>query len=664
MPLVLASPRPAGSRPSGGRGRPPRHLADLPLAERRAVVAGLGEPPFRATQLSRHFFGRYTDRPEEMSDLPLAAREPLTQALLPRLLTPERELACDGGTTRKTLWRTFDGALVESVLMRYPDRVTMCVSSQAGCGMACPFCATGQAGLTRNLSTAEIVAQVVAGARLLAGGQVPGGTGRVSNVVFMGMGEPLANYASVLAAVRRLTDPVPEGMGISQRSVTVSTVGLVPAIARLAAERLSVTLAVSLHAPDDELRDTLVPVNRRWKVAEVLDAAWGYAAATGRRVSIEYALIKDINDHAWRADLLGSLLAGRLAHVNLIPLNPTPGSKWTASRPAAQREFVRRLEAHGVPVTVRDTRGREIDGACGQLAASASAEHALLGPYLRPLIGHQMSGGSLLRELRWRAVHWAFQTAQRDGVVTADTPAGRKFAAFGRGSMAAFPPGSIFGERWITIGEGTLIGAQVSLSAGMVPGQDLGPVPVLRIGDRCVIGRGSHIVAHHSLVIEDDVFTGPYVYITDQNHGYADPDVPIGRQMPLNAAVRIGSGSWLGAGAVVLPGACIGRNVVIAAGSVVRGTVPDRCVVAGVPARVVRSYVPGDGWSPSSGTGAIRGAIRDSAAPAGRAGLSLDRAWRGRRSAVSGGAEPPRRRARRGRRAAGRPARLAARPPA
>jgi 23S rRNA (adenine2503-C2)-methyltransferase len=399
VPLVLASPRPAGSRPSGGRGRPPRHLADLPLAERRAVVAGLGEPPFRATQLSRHFFGRYTDRPEEMSDLPLAVREPLTQALLPRLLTPERELACDGGTTRKTLWRTFDGALVESVLMRYPDRVTMCVSSQAGCGMACPFCATGQAGLTRNLSTAEIVAQVVAGARLLAGGQVPdvsgrarGGRpprsqqspGRVSNVVFMGMGEPLANYASVLGAVRRLTDPVPEGMGISQRSVTVSTVGLVPAIARLAAERLSVTLAVSLHAPDDELRDTLVPVNRRWKVAEVLDAAWGYAAATGRRVSIEYALIKDINDHAWRADLLGSLLAGRLAHVNLIPLNPTPGSKWTASRPAAQREFVRRLEAHGVPVTVRDTRGREIDGACGQLAASASARTPSSAPTSAP----------------------------------------------------------------------------------------------------------------------------------------------------------------------------------------------------------------------------------------------------------------------------------------
>jgi serine acetyltransferase len=199
--------------------------------------------------------------------------------------------------------------------------------------------------------------------------------------------------------------------------------------------------------------------------------------------------------------------------------------------------------------------------------------------------------------LRWRAVHWGWEALQRAGVVTADTPAARRFAAFGRGSMAAFPRGSVFGERWIAIGADTLIGAFVTLSAGMVPGQDLGPVPVLRIGDRCVIGRGSHIVAHHSLLIGDDVFTGPYVYITDQNHGYADPHVPIGRQMPLNAAVQIGSGSWLGAGAVVLPGTQIGCNVVVAAGSVVRGTVPDRCVVAGVPARVVREYVPGDGWS-------------------------------------------------------------------
>jgi 23S rRNA (adenine2503-C2)-methyltransferase len=189
-------------------------------------------------------------------------------------------------------------------------------------------------------------------------------------VVFMGMGEPLANYNSVLTAVRRITDPAPTGLGISQRSVTVSTVGLVPAMKRLATEDLSVRLAVSLHAPDDSLRDELVPVNRRWKVAEVLGAAWDYAAATGRRVSIEYAMIRDVNDQAWRADALAALLSGRLAHVNLIPLNPTPGSKWTASDPDVAADFFDRLAGSGIPVTVRDTRGRQIDGACGQLAAA------------------------------------------------------------------------------------------------------------------------------------------------------------------------------------------------------------------------------------------------------------------------------------------------------
>src|SRR6185437_15345284 len=268
---------------------------------------------------------------------------------------PVRHVSCDGGATRKTVWRLFDGTLVESVLMRYfgpeggraelgdeadiqadvqadisdderrpvttrgRDRVTICVSSQAGCGMNCPFCATGQAGLTRNLSTAEIVDQVVAGARSMARGEIPGGPARISNVVFMGMGEPLANYNAVLGAVRRLTDPAPDGLGISQRGITVSTVGLVPAIDKLTAENLNVTLAVSLHAPDDELRDTLVPINTRWKVAEVLDAAARYVDATKRRVSIEYALIRDINDQAWRADMLGQLLReklGHLVHVN------------------------------------------------------------------------------------------------------------------------------------------------------------------------------------------------------------------------------------------------------------------------------------------------------------------------------------------------------------
>jgi len=186
---------------------------------------------------------------------------------------------------------------------------------------------------------------------------------------------------------------------------------------------------------------------------------------------------------------------------------------------------------------------------------------------------------------------------QRAGAISPGTPGGQKFAAFGAGSIIGFTTGALYGERWIEIGAGTMIAAQVSLSAGMVPGQDLGEVPLMRIGDRCLIGRGSHIVAHHSIVIGDDVYTGPYVYITDQNHGYADPETPIGRQWPSNAAVSIGAGSWLGAGVIVLPGSVIGRNVVVAAGSVVRGAVPDCCVVAGVPARVVREYVTGNGWT-------------------------------------------------------------------
>ncbi|KIR65562.1 MULTISPECIES: 23S rRNA (adenine(2503)-C(2))-methyltransferase RlmN [Micromonospora] len=371
LPLIpVTSDAPAARRAA----MPPRHLADLDLPARQALVAELGEPAFRAKQMSTHYFGRLVRDPTSMTDLPAATRDRLAAELLPTLLTPVRELACDDGATRKALWRLHDGSLVESVLMGYPDRVTVCISSQAGCGMACPFCATGQAGLTRNLSTAEIVDQAVYLAGVAASGAVAGSPPRLSHVVFMGMGEPLANYSRVVAAIRRLVAPAPEGLGLSQRHITVSTVGLVPAIRRLASEDLSVTLALSLHAPDDELRDELVPVNQRWKVAEVLDTAWDYAARTGRRVSIEYAMIKNVNDQPWRADLLGQLLAGRLAHVNLIPLNPTPGSRWDASPKPVEREFVRRLRAAGVSTTVRDTRGREIDGACGQLAAAGDRD--------------------------------------------------------------------------------------------------------------------------------------------------------------------------------------------------------------------------------------------------------------------------------------------------
>ena len=257
LPLVFDAPR---------RGKPPRHLADLTVDERVALLTEKGLPGFRAKQLSAHYFARLADDPDQMTDLPAGQRHALVEALLPTLMTPVRTMEADGGTTRKTLWRLHDGALVESVLMRYRDRTTMCVSSQAGCGMACPFCATGQGGLQRNMSTAEIVEQVVAGARSLARDEVPGGPGRVSNVVFMGMGEPMANYNAVIGAVRRLTDPSPAGLGMSARGVTVSTVGLVPRMRQLADEGIPVTLALSLHAPDDELRNELVPVNTRWNV--------------------------------------------------------------------------------------------------------------------------------------------------------------------------------------------------------------------------------------------------------------------------------------------------------------------------------------------------------------------------------------------------------------
>ncbi len=366
LPLVFDGPRRAK--------KPPRHLADMTSDERKAAVEAAGLPGYRAKQVSHHYFSRLVEEPGDMTDLPLELRKPLTSALLPTLMTPLHTLEADGGTTRKTLWKLHDGALIESVLMRYPSRVTMCVSSQAGCGMACPFCATGQGGLQRNMSAGEIVEQVLTGSRSLARGEVPGGPGRVSNVVFMGMGEPMANYSAVMDAVRRLTDRAPDGLGMSARGVTVSTVGLVPRMRQLAEEGIPVTLALSLHAPDDELRNELVPINTRWSVGEAVEAAWSYARVTKRRVSIEYAMIKDINDQAWRADLLGDVLTSYgdwgWVHVNLIPLNPTPGSKWTASRPEDEREFVRRLEAKGVPTTVRDTRGREIDGACGQLAAA------------------------------------------------------------------------------------------------------------------------------------------------------------------------------------------------------------------------------------------------------------------------------------------------------
>lgn len=362
------------------RAQPPTHLADLDLSGRKTLLKEAGFPPFRADQLSRHYFTHLQTDPAEMSDLPAVGRKQLAETAFPTLITPVVEKTGDRGKTKKYLWRLFDGTEVESVLMRYPDRATLCISCEVGCGMACPFCATGQMGLTRNLSAAEIVEQVRAAKLACENGELAPGPCHLSNIVFMGMGEPMVNYRAVIGAIRRLISPVPEGFGMSARGITVSTVGLVPGIKKLAAEGIPLTLAISLHAPDDELRDDLIPINLRFKVTELLDSAYQYFKATGRRVSIEYALIKQMNDQPWRAQLLADLLNARghgWAHVNPIPLNPTPGSIWTASLKPAQQAFVDTLRSNGITTTIRDTRGQEIDGACGQLATKLQAEREL-----------------------------------------------------------------------------------------------------------------------------------------------------------------------------------------------------------------------------------------------------------------------------------------------
>ena len=317
-------------------------------------------PAYRARQVARWVYGRFAARFEEMTDLRVALREELTATVGTVRPEPVALRTADDGDTVKAL---FPGSY-ETVAMRYRDNHrTVCVSSQAGCGLGCTFCATGQMGLVRNLDPFEIVAQV------LWAGAVFGE--RPTNVVFMGMGEPLANYDAVMDAVRSIHDDI----GISARRIVVSTVGLVPQMHRLAAEPLPVTLALSLHAPDDETRSSLVPVNRRWPVAQCIAAAKEFRRAHGRRVSVEYALIAGSNDHPWQADALARLLRGTDIHVNLIPLNPTPGF----GVPASQRvdAFAEELRRGGVNTTVRDTRGRDIDAACGQLATEAGGRDAV-----------------------------------------------------------------------------------------------------------------------------------------------------------------------------------------------------------------------------------------------------------------------------------------------
>lgn len=329
-----------------------------------ALGAIVGPPGYRVGQVKQWLYGRAAGSVDEMSDLPLGLRERLEAVGV----APLREVARredDDGDTLKWLFTSHEASF-ETVLLRYPDRATVCVSSQAGCAQGCPFCATGQSGFERQLTAGEIVAQVLAAQRELAAITDGRSPRRVSNVVFMGMGEPLANYGNVAAAVRRLCGDV----GLSARHVTVSTIGIPDRIRQMAGDLPPVTLAVSLHAPDDALRDRLVPPNRRWPIAEVLAAVADYRAAGGRRVSIEYTLMDGLNDSPGQARQLADLLGGlRPVHVNVIPMNPTAGPAYRPSTPEACRGFVDELRRHGVNATLRRNRGALIDAACGQLFA-------------------------------------------------------------------------------------------------------------------------------------------------------------------------------------------------------------------------------------------------------------------------------------------------------
>jgi 23S rRNA (adenine2503-C2)-methyltransferase len=318
-------------------------------------------PAYRIDQLRDWLYRTPVLHSENMTNLPAALREQIGERLWP--FGVEIEQSSDRGTTRKWLFRAPDGAAIEAVLMGYPRRTTLCISSQAGCALACTFCATGQFGFERHLDAGEIVAQVAYAQAFLRQIGMPGVPDHVTNVVFMGMGEPLANYARVREALRRMV----EVMGISARSITVSTVGMVPGIRRLADEPWAVSLAISLHAADDELRTSLVPINKRYPIAELEAAARHYFEKKGRRLSIEWTMMDGVNDTLEQADKLSGIARRLKAHVNLIALNPTPLS---AERPSTRlhiEEFAKALRARGVNVTVRDTRGRDIDAACGQL---------------------------------------------------------------------------------------------------------------------------------------------------------------------------------------------------------------------------------------------------------------------------------------------------------
>ena len=349
------------------------NLYDYTQDQLATLLKELGQPAFRARQLYRQLYVNLAPSFAAMSDLPLALRERLATETRLGMLDLRREQVADAGETRKALWATPGDAVVESVLMRYPERATVCVSTQAGCAMGCVFCATGTMGLLRNVTTGEIVEQTLWAARHLRAmnGESSQSTrpDHLTNLVFMGMGEPFANYERWWAAVERLHDP--QGFNFGARNMTVSTVGLVPGIRRLAHERLPINLAVSLHAPNDALRSALIPINKRYPLSDLLAAVQEYIAITRRRVSWEYVLLQGKNDSVNEAAQLAELVGGMLCHVNLIPWNPVPGTPLVRTQRRQVEAFQQVLVERGVGCTVRAERGVEIAAACGQLAAAA-----------------------------------------------------------------------------------------------------------------------------------------------------------------------------------------------------------------------------------------------------------------------------------------------------
>jgi 23S rRNA (adenine2503-C2)-methyltransferase len=357
-------------------------LLDFSQEELAAYLAQLGEPAFRSRQIWSWIYEHYADDFARMGNLPKSLRERLSAQATVNPLTPIVTVVSQAGDTQKVLFQLHDGHTIEAVLMLYDRRRTLCISSQAGCAMGCTFCATAQGGLARNLTVGEIVAQVLYFARYLADPAAEPSMDverptSVTNIVLMGMGEPLHNYKNVWAALRRLTDS--ESFGLGARHITLSTVGLVPMIDRMADEDLQINLAVSLHAPDDELRGTLVPINKAYAVDDVLAAVGRYIAKTNRRVTFEYALMRGINDSPAQAEALAQKLQPLLCHVNVIPLNPIPDSPYQPTSDADTERFVEILREHGVPATVRLRRGIEINAGCGQLRRVVEKKRSGIG---------------------------------------------------------------------------------------------------------------------------------------------------------------------------------------------------------------------------------------------------------------------------------------------